>query len=315
VERKSIPLGNLGRAALAAITWSIATVSSLSAAEAPSYWLDLLLGEQVSQKHVVEDLASANVIYVGETHTLDRHHETQVELLKGLADLGLPLALGMEQIEARHQAVVDRFNAGEIDFDGLAREMDWAKRWKNFEQYRALCEAAQKRGISIRGLNAPAELIREVGRGGVASLSPEKRKELPEDLNFEDPVYERHLNQLLAVHMSMDPAKLRTVFEAQVSRDEAMAENIAGELGKKKVVMVICGSGHVNFGLGTPDRVRRRVPTVEDRIVMMTESGELKLTPKEQEMKRDISISHGDLRKIGRPLADYLQVKPRAASE
>jgi uncharacterized iron-regulated protein len=111
--------------------------------------------------------------------------------------------------------------------------------------------------------------------------------------------------------MTMDPARLHTVFEAQVARDETMAANISRALNEKMVVMVVCGSGHVNYGLGTPDRVRRRVPGVNDRILGMTESGELRLPPEEQKMKREISISHQDLRSLNRPLADYLHVKPR----
>ena len=279
-----------------------------------TYWLDLLRGEEVTESALLDDLAKVQVVYVGETHTLERHHDTQRALLQALSERGRPLALGMEQIEARYQPVVDRFNAGELDFDGLAREMDWAKKWKNFEQYRALCELAQSRKIPLAGLNAPAEVIRAVGKSGLESLTPEQRKELPVEIDTKDPVYEKLLDRLLSVHMTMDPAKLRTVFEAQVARDETMAENVARLLNEKKVVMVVCGSGHVNYGLGTPDRVRRRAPEAADRILAVTESGELRLTPAEEAMRREISLSHEDLREIGRPLADYLQVKPRTPS-
>ena len=72
--------------------------------------------------------------------------------------------------------------------------------------------------------------------------------------------------------------------------------------------MVVCGSGHCQFGLGTPDRVRRRLEGVRDRIVLMSESGDVKLTAAEKAMKRNISIRHRDLEFIRRPLADYLHV-------
>jgi uncharacterized iron-regulated protein len=163
------------------------TALSQPAQTGRTLWLDLLQGEEVSFTSLVDDLVTAGVIYVGETHTLERHHKTQRELLEALSDRSVPLALGMEQIEARNQPVVDRFNAGKLDFDGLAREMNWAKQWKNFEDYRALCELAQVRRIPLRGLNAPAEVIRAVGRGGLSSLSPEQRKELPEEIETNDP--------------------------------------------------------------------------------------------------------------------------------
>jgi len=280
------------------------------------YWLDLYAGEQVPQASVVDDLSSASVVYVGEVHTIARHHRTQLELLEALHKAGKPLALGLEQIQADSQPLADRFNQGELDFDGLAQEMQWAKKWKNYEQYRPICEFAQKAGIPLIGLNAPAETIRAIGRGGFDSLSPEQRSQLPQDIVFTDPSYEKLMNMLLSVHMTMDPEKLRPIFEAQVARDETMAANVVKAMkdadGKDRAVFVICGRGHISYGLGTPDRVSRRVPGVIDRIVLVTESGELQLSPEEKQMQRDITISHQSLRDLGRPLADYLKILPRS---
>jgi uncharacterized iron-regulated protein len=282
---------------------------------AREFWLDLYSGEEVGDQGVIEDLAKADVIYIGEVHTIERHHRTQADLLRKLAEQGKSLALGMEQIEARHQPTVDRFNRGELDFDQLAEAIAWGKQWKNYEQYRPICETAQKLGIPVIALNAPAEVIRAVGRKGLAGISPEERDELPKDIVTDDPAYEKLMNLMLAVHMTMDPDKLRPIFEAQVARDETMAANIAkvlkGEGGQSRSVYVVCGRGHISYGLGTPDRVKRRSPQSQDRILLVTESGELQLSPSEEAMRREIAISHEDLRSLGRPLADYLRILPR----
>lgn len=280
------------------------------------FWLDLYNGEEITEPQLLEDLSHAGVIYVGEVHTLERHHRTQVNLLEKLARNGLHLALGLEQIEARHQPAVDRFNNKQLDFDGLAKEIAWEKQWKNYEQYRPLCEAAQKHDIPVIGLNAPAEIIRAIARGGgIDSLTPEQREQLPSEIVTDDPAYEKLMNLMLAVHMTMDPKKLRPIFEAQVARDETMATNIAkathSSEGSIRTVLVVCGRGHISYGLGTPDRTRRRLPEVKDRILLVTESGELSLTPQEEAMRRGITISHEDLRALERPLGDYLHVLPR----
>ncbi|MEM1059888.1 MAG: ChaN family lipoprotein [Verrucomicrobiota bacterium] len=297
-----------------ALAW-LAT-SPPAAAQAKPFWLDLYTGEEVPFAKMVEDLAAVDVVYAGEIHTIARHHRYQTELLRALAAKGKPMALGLEQIEARHQPIVDRFNSGELDFDGLARELEWGKSWRNFEQYRPLCELAQKNGIPVRALNAPNEIIRAVGRKGLASLSPEQRRQLPAEIELNDPLYEKLMNLLLAVHMTMDPNKLQTVFEAQVARDETMAEHIAeaarGADGQPRQVFVVCGRGHVSYGLGIPDRVQRRLSQSTARIILATESGELELTEQEQAMQRDITVTHADLRSLRRPLADYLQVLPRS---
>ena len=77
--------------------------------------------------------------------------------------------------------------------------------------------------------------------------------------------------------------------------------------------VVVCGSGHIEYGLGTAARVRRRMPGVKDRIVHFSESGDVELSPQELAMARPITITHEQLRELGRPIADYLHavsVKP-----
>ena len=75
---------------------------------------------------------------------------------------------------------------------------------------------------------------------------------------------------------------------------------------------MIVGAGHVRHGLGTAARVRRRDPDIVERIVLATESGQLELSAAEKAASRDISISHAQLREIGRPPGDYLHVLPLA---
>lgn len=107
------------------------------------------------------------------------------------------------------------------------------------------------------------------------------------------------------------------MFEAQAARDDAMAANIAEVLrapdGKRRGAFVVAGAGHVRYGLGTAERVRRRVPGVTERIILITESGELSLSEADKAASREITISHGDLREIGRPPGDYLRVLPKVA--
>ena len=187
-----------------------------------------------------------------------------------------------------------------------------SKRWPGHTNYLALLAAAQKGHIPILALNARVETIRAVGRGGLARLTAAQRDELPKSIVTEDPIYERFLNQTLAVHMAFDPEKLRPVYEAQVARDETMAEHIAQFLhspaGQGRTVLVICGRGHCEFGLGTPARVERRLPKVIQRIVLFSESGDLHLSEEERRQAREIEISHQFLRDLGRSAGDYFSV-------
>lgn len=278
------------------------------------FWVDLVRGEQVSDLEVLEDLSGAGVIFVGEAHTVDRHHALQLSLLRALFSRGVPLVLCLEQLEAADQPAIDRYNRSQVDFDTLARETKWAGKWTNYPDYRPLCEFARQHGIPIRALNAPADAIRAVSRGGgIAHLSAERRAQLPADLAVDNPAYERLMNLQLAVHAAADPAKLRPMFEAQMARDETMAANIISARGSgnaRRTAFVVVGAGHIRFGLGTADSVRRRVPDIIDRLVLATESDELQLTAREKAASREVTITHGDLRTLGRPPADYLRVLP-----
>lgn len=289
---------------------------STSQARAPECWIDLVRGEESAHADVIADLAKVDVVYVGEAHTIRRHHELQLRLLRELFALGRPLTLCLEPLEARDQGAVDRYARGEIAFAALAAEIEWEKKWRNYRDYEALCEFARTQRLPIRALNAPAAVIRAVSRGGgLAKLPADLRAQLPAEVHLDDPTYERLMQLELAVHMAVDPAKLRPMFEAQASRDEAMAAHIVAALrppvGGPRAAFVVTGAGHVRHGLGTAERVRRRLPGVTERIVLITESGELTLSAADQAASRAVTISHADVRTVGRPPGDYLRVLPK----
>jgi uncharacterized iron-regulated protein len=282
-------------------------------------WLDLNQGDEVSDADVLADLATAGVVYVGEAHTIKRHHELQLRLLQELFLRKVPLVLCFEQLEARDQAEVDRYNRREIDFAALATAINWPKKWANYTDYQPLCEFAREHRIPIRALNAPADTIRAVSRGGgIAKLTPELRAQLPAEIFVDDPVYERLTNLELSKHMVMDPAKLRPVFEAQASRDETMAANLVAARrmetysDKPRTAFAVMGAGHMRYGLGTAERVRRRDPGIVERLVILTDSDQGKMTDAQKAQTREVTISHADLRAVGRPPADYLRVLPLA---
>jgi len=285
--------------------------------ERAAFWIDLLRAEPLeTEEELWEDLARVDVIFIGETHRLDRHHALQEKIVSELLKRGRPLVLGLEQIEGRDQPELDRLVRGEIDVETFAERIDWEDQWRNYRDYVPVIRTAIEGGARVVGLNAPRQIIRKVGREGITGLSPEERARLPERIHTDDPTYERLLNLLLSVHSSFDPEFLRHVFEAQVARDDAMASHLVAALSaaktqaeKRPLGIVIAGSGHVQFGLGTPDRVRWRKPGWKARILLLSESGDLVLTPMEKAMRRAIEFHHRDLRFIRRSAGDYLHVK------
>lgn len=281
-----------------------------------SLWVDLYMGEPVSLEEIVEDLVEVDVIYLGEAHRLNRHHQLQLQIVQALNAKGKRVLLGLEQMEHIYQPILERYNQGAIDFDELAKSTEWAKNWANYQDYREIVEAVREQKGTIIALNAPADVIRKIGRGGMNTLSEKERKSLPLEMQFDDPLYERLMNQLLMVHMPLTEEILKPVFHAQVSRDETMADRLAQawrslERSEDWVAVVLCGAGHCSYGLGIPDRFKRLVPESNERIVLMSESGDTEMTASEKAMMREIKITHEMLRFLQRPIADYLHATGR----
>jgi uncharacterized iron-regulated protein len=291
-----------------------------------SLWVDCYTGEPTTFDDMLEDLGLARVVYVGEAHTVPRHHAIQQQVVEGLAARGDTLVVAFEMLETDTQPEVDRYNRGEISFDTLAARINWKKRWGNYEQYRGILEAAHRHGAPILALNARRDVVRKVGMEGFDKLSTEDRAVIASDVNFDQPMYETQMTTILQVHakaMGMENL-LRTMYQAQVVRDETMAQTLAsflqGPEGAGRTAVVILGSGHCQHGLGVPSRVARRIPNVNQRILLPSESGEVELSEMEKKLASGISITHDQLKHLQAPIADYLQVssetvKPEAEDE
>jgi uncharacterized iron-regulated protein len=305
---------------LAVVVYTGISAGPLAASDAErcEIWIDLYSGEPVTYEDMLEDLLEARVIYLGERHTLDRHHETQERIIAGLTAEGVAVAVGLEMLPVDVQPVLDRYNAGEITFDEFAAEVGWEEIWDNYEDYRAAIEAGHNAGAPILALNARRELAKQVVRNGLDSLDAEWAAKVPEGVNTDQPEYERELLRIMMVmaHATGQSDMMRRMFEAQVIKDEVMADAIARFMkspeGENRTVVVLCGAGHISYGYGIPSRVRSRVPGVVDRMVVMSESGDVVLSEREKAMARMIEITHAQLRENTVPFADYLHARELA---
>ena len=275
-------------------------------------WIDLYMGEPIVYEEMIRDLKKVQVVYLGEVHTIQRHHDLQKKIIEDLQKSGKSIILGLEQMEASKQKELDHYNRGEIDFNELSEATNWADNWSNYKTYEPIIETVHKSGGVIAALNADKAIIRQVRHKGIDGLSENERKHLPENIFINDEQYRRLIKMLLKVHAMMSPDHLDPVIEAQAARDEKMAEVLSEYIRINReqnwVVVVLCGAVHINYGLGIPDRVRLRIPSIRDRIVIFSQSGDLVLSPMEKAMARDITITHEDIRFLQRPIADYLHV-------
>ncbi len=278
------------------------------------FWVDAYKGEPVSYNELISDLSQVDVVYLGERHTLKRHHDIQHKIINDLISRNKNIVLGLEQLEASQQPIVEQYNRGEITYDELAEKINWSDRWDNYLDYRDIVETVHNTGSTIVALNARREIVRKVARKGLKSLSEEERKQLPAEIDTTDEQYRQFMNHTMMVmaHVKDSTEMLDRMFTAQVCRDEAMAENLFKAINSSDqqdaVAVVLCGSGHVSHGSGIPNRLKRRNPQIKERIVILSSSGDVELSEKTKAMSREITITHQQLRGFDRPVADYLHI-------
>jgi len=238
----------------------------------PARILDLRHGgEEIGEAAMLSDLRAARAIFLGERHDDPLDHGMQYRILRALhRDDGM-LHVGMEMFERPFQPVLDDWVAGRLDEEGLRRRTEWDERWGyDIRLYRPLLELARSRAIPLWALNAPRELVGAVAHNGLEDLDEPLRAQLPE-LVLDDREHRAlFMEAMREGHPHADgPEALERLYQAQLVRDETMAETVVRALdaGASRVV-VLAGALHVRGGHGVPEGVRRRRPSSSYRIVL-----------------------------------------------
>ncbi|MEW6112540.1 MAG: ChaN family lipoprotein, partial [Thermodesulfobacteriota bacterium] len=238
--------------------------------------VDVLMGEPIPLEKMIEDLATVRIVYIGEFHTVARHHQAQAAILKGLADKNLSLALGMEMFAESQQPILEKWQQGPGGVDSLINELG-REHWTNLADYEPVLMLAKKSKIPIRGLNADDRIVKKVAREGIDSLSEAERRQIPADVDQVNPLHERLLHIRLKVHKAFHEKALHNIILAQALRDATMAYAVDRFLkspeGRDRVMLVIAGTGHVSYGFGIPERTEK-LNGLTYRIVLLSESGE-----------------------------------------
>jgi len=211
---------------------------------------------------LIARLADRCVIFVGEQHDRYEDHLNQTAIIEGLLARGRSVAIGMEMFQQPYQPALDAYVAGEIDEAELLRRTRYFDRWRfDYRLYRPILSLARAHRIPVIALNLESELTRQVGDGGIASLSEADRARLPE-IDRSDADHRARLEAIFKQHPAEQQGNFEHFLEVQLLWDEGMAERAARHLVEHpdSTLVVIAGSGHIEYGQGIPQRIARRLP-------------------------------------------------------
>lgn len=211
-------------------------------------------------------IAAARVLYAGEQHDQAVHHAIQLEMLKEFHAKDPAVTVGLEMLDFTQQGALDDYLSGKTS------EADFAEFWKkawgfDFALYRPILAWAKTNRVPVRALNAPISVIRQVAKGGLASLSPAQRAQLPARVEpISDPRYLAYVKKSLSEHGPMDPVREGRMLEAMAAWNETMGQNVVDLLGRGRVG-VVAGMGHMLYDAGIAESVRRRSPAKQTVIL------------------------------------------------
>ncbi|MBE3638806.1 ChaN family lipoprotein [Mangrovicoccus algicola] len=227
-----------------------------------SRWRDAA-GQGRAHAEVIDDLAAARVVLLGERHDRADHHRWQLHVAAGLA-ARRPVVMGFEMFPASADPVLADWVAGSLGEEAFLERVGWGDCWGfPAELYLPIFRFCREMGIGMRGLNVPRGLVRAVGAGGWEAV-PESDRDGLSPAGPSPPAYRRFIFELTggarpdrAATSAEDPAFNRFL-RAQEVWDRAFATRIAAAaaLPGGPLVIGIIGMGHLQYGGGVSWQLR-----------------------------------------------------------
>jgi uncharacterized iron-regulated protein len=225
---------------------------------------ELATGRTLTPQELVERLAVAQRVLVGEQHDNPDHHALQLWLLRQLAAQRPQGSLLMEMLNPDQQAKVDAAQAatraGQPPVDPY-QALSWQANW-DWSVYGALVTYALRQPYPLLSANLDRAQIMQIYKqrptlSGEASTSQHVQTTLLEDIR------ESHCGLLPESQM---PAMLAV----QQQRDRRMAERL---LAAPTPALLLAGAFHVRKDLGVPLHLKDLGAGQDNAVLILAEVG------------------------------------------
>lgn len=258
---------------------------------------------------MLADLARADVVLVGEQHDDPNTHRLESAILQGLMRRQVPVTVSLEMFERDVQANVDAYLAGTMSEEDFLKA---SRPWPRYAtDYRPLVEMAKAHGWRVIAANVPRRLAADVSKAGQDGYDRAKAEDkgwmasdpqCPKDDYFNRFAEQMSGHPAAGKDAAKDPAAevkaaeeqratVERFYLSQCLKDETMAESIAVAFAKPEgrpgTIVHYTGVFHSDFGQGTAQRVRRRLPGRRVAIVSMIPGPNLDtLAPDDEDRRR-----------------------------
>lgn len=256
---------------------------------------------------MLQALARAEAVFVGEQHDDPATHRIERFILEGLARRRVNVVVAMEMFERDTQQAVDDYLAGKVTEEAFLKA---SRPWPRYAtDYRALVEFARAHNWPVIASNTPRRIASQFSRKGMEALAaiPENERNLlaAEIKCPTDDYYKKFAEVIGNGHPTENgkaqdkkqqeaeqKAMVDRFYYAQCVKDETMAESIVARMGPnassqpKPVIVHFNGAFHSDFRLGTAARVIRRLPKSVVKVVTVIPVDDLDAVRPEEHRKR-----------------------------
>ena len=225
---------------------------------------------------MLDELARADVVFIGENHDHKLGHEIELAVLKGVHARKAKTALSLEMFERDVQGVLDEYLQGHITESHFLQS---SRPWPSYKtDYAPMVNYSRENKLPVIAANAPRRYVNIVSRKGQAALRdlPKASREhfAATPYSMEIPAgYDRMLHDLFSSnHGSASAAGMPTVENMKQSQglwDATMADSILKFARRNRgwTIVQINGAGHSDHGYGIVDRIRKANPRLSIKIV------------------------------------------------
>lgn len=226
--------------------------------------IDLRHGTRISVRQLIQELAGADRVLVGERHDNPDHHALQLWLLEALAQRREQGSLLLEMLDpvqqqkvASVQASIDR---GQWPSD-LPATLDWQQGW-DWKLYGPLVEYALAQPYPVLAANLDRAEISDIYRRAPTVIGAAATEHVRKEL----------LMQIRISHCDLLPeAQLPAMLAVQQQRDRRMAERLDAA---PKPAILMAGAFHVRRDLGIPLYLADQGDIRSTRVLILAEVGE-----------------------------------------
>jgi uncharacterized iron-regulated protein len=216
----------------------------------------------IDRETLVEGLARADFVLLGERHDNPDHHTLQAEVLRSLIAVGRRPAVGFEMLGLDDASIIAGYlAAAPNDAAGLGRAVNWNIRgWPDWTIYQPIAEAALQAKLPIVATNLPLATARKMTRDGMAALEPPVVRELGLDRPLPEPLFATIAADIRDAHCGHAPEQiLKAMADVQRARDAQMAQSLIAA-GDPDGAILVAGAGHVRNDYGIPVYLRQKAP-------------------------------------------------------